>query len=106
MDQKIVVYPKTRVIAEGEQIETALTIDLCNLTEQDIMAYAIDSLTIKWQALARKGSVVPTEATYIPNKPGTRNTTGVDITPAKLIKRFGSIEKAIEALSALKTVNT
>jgi hypothetical protein len=112
MDQKIVVYPKTKVIAEGEQIETTLTIDLCNLTEQDIIAYAIDSLTIKWQTLARKGSIVPTEATYIPNKPGTRlvkTVNSLDVLKKlfdmnqvyALLKKYGDADKAVAAIKPL-----
>jgi hypothetical protein len=49
-------------------------LDFSGVTKDDLIAYAMDSLVIKWQSSIRrkKGSIIPTEATYKVPKPGTR----------------------------------
>lgn len=58
----------------GAPITTKLTVDFGNLTEEDIVEYAMDSLIIKWRA-SIKGSKTrrfEAEDTYKAPRPGIR----------------------------------
>jgi len=68
----ITVYPKTRVNEDAAQVETALTLDLSNLSVEDHREYEIDAVVVKWQAGARRKKEIPAVATYVVPKPGTR----------------------------------
>jgi hypothetical protein len=60
---------------EGDNaVRTRLTLDMSDVSETELVEYAVDALIIKWQASIRrkKTASVPTEATYIVPKPGTR----------------------------------
>lgn len=68
------VYCSTKRFEGDDAIRTKLIIDMSKVTETDLVEYAIDALIIKWQASIRrkKDAKIPTEATYIVPKPGTR----------------------------------
>lgn len=111
---KKTVLVNTKQYQGGDSVRTKLTIDATALTVEDMMEYVIDSATIKWQASIRrkKDSTIPTEATYVVPKPGTRASAvetpsqflirqfGFEKT-AVLIEKYGSAEKVIEAMKAI-----
>lgn len=68
------VYCSTKRFEGDDAVRTALTLDMSNVTEKDLVEYAVDALVIKWQASIRrkKDAKVPVTATYIVPKPGTR----------------------------------
>lgn len=68
------VYCSTKRFEGDDAVKTALTLDFSNVSEKDLVEYAIDSLVIKWQNAIRrkKDAAVPTKATYLVPKPGTR----------------------------------
>ncbi len=68
------VYCSTKRFEGDDAIKTKLTLDMSNVTETELVEYAVDALVIKWQASVRrkKNAEVPTEATYVVPKPGTR----------------------------------
>lgn len=68
------VYCSTKRFEGDDATKTALTLDFSQVTEKDLVEYAIDALVIKWQSAIRrkKDAKVPTEATYVVPKPGTR----------------------------------
>lgn len=74
MEQNKVVYCNTKRFDGDDSVRTKLTLDFSNVTEADLIEYAVDALVIKWQNSIRrkKESKVPAEATYIVPKPGTR----------------------------------
>lgn len=112
-----VLYCETKPNANGLAVKTKLTLDLNGLTDADIREYAYDAMVIKWQSAARRnatknGVKIPTETTYIVPKPGVRGA--VTLTADKmllqmfglekslvLIEKYGTAEKAIEAVKAL-----
>lgn len=73
--ENVVVYASTAMFKGADAIKTKLTIDMSDLTEQDLIEYAVDSLKIKWQSSIRrkKDSVIPAEATYKAPRAGTRS---------------------------------
>jgi hypothetical protein len=108
---KKVVYVSTRRFEGDDPVKTKLTIDMDSLTEAEKDEYVIDSATIKWQASIRrkKDATVPTEATYIVPKPGTRASAamlpfdalvmicaGNKEQALGIVEKAGSVEKALE----------
>ena len=101
MNKTIIKEVKTRAFADGDEIETTLTLDFTNLTDDEVMDMAVKSAVINWQANARRAKVIPNEATYIVPRPGTRSAAVA--TPEALLKAFGGdVDKAIEALMNAK----
>ena len=101
MNKTIIKEIKTRAFADGDEVETILTLDFTNLTDDEVMDLAVKSAVINWQANARRAKVIPTKATYIVPRPGTR--TSAVATPEALIRAFGGdVDKAIEALMNVK----
>ncbi len=109
---------KTRTIAcdtkrfkDDTATRTELTLDFSGLTDEDIFEMAVDSAVIKWQANARRNALkaenaipIPTKATYIVPKPGTRATGEVSTEKAVktiLRKAGGDVAKAMEMLKAM-----
>jgi len=66
--------PSTKPDKGGTAVQTALTLDLSQLTPEDIQAYAVDALVVKWQAKVRRAGTIPTVDTYLAPKPGTRSS--------------------------------
>jgi len=71
------VFCSTKRFEGDDAVKTKLTLDMSGVTEADLVEYATDALVIKWQASIRrkKNASVPTEATYVVPKPGTRAST-------------------------------
>ena len=95
------VFCSTKRFEGDDAVKTKLTLDMSNVSEAELVEYAIDALVIKWQASVRrkKDAKVPTEATYNVPKPGTRAAAVMsdeDMLKA-LIKKYGPVG-AIEAL--------
>ena len=91
---KLTKNVSTKAFAEGDAIQTELTLDFDGLSNEDILEVAAQAAVVKWQGTARKLKVIPAVATYKVPKPGTRS---VGDPVAILIARFG-IEGAIEEL--------
>ena len=108
---------KVKAYAEDDVMEVTRILDLSNLSEDDIMSYALDSIIILSQASDRRNATkkegaIPIRATgtFKVNKSGSRGTVSAE---AKLVKalgketaelaitKFGSAEAALEALKAL-----
>lgn len=69
----MVKYISTKVNDEAEAVKTKLTLDLSLLTWLDVLEYAIMALVVKWQGTARRAKGgIPSFATYVVPKPGTR----------------------------------
>ena len=69
----MVKYISTKVNDEAEAVKTKLTLDLTLLTWLDVLEYAIMALVVKWQGTARRAKGgIPSIATYVVPKPGTR----------------------------------
>jgi hypothetical protein len=68
------LFCSTKRFEGDDATKTKLTLDFSNVTKDDLVEYAIDSLVIKWQNSIRrkKDAAVPTSATYVVPKPGTR----------------------------------
>jgi hypothetical protein len=84
----------TKAFAEGDAVQTELTLDFSGCTVEDVYEIAAQAAVVKWQGTARKAKTIPSVATYKVPKPGTRSV-GDPITI--LIAKFG-IEGAIEEL--------
>lgn len=65
-------YISTKLFADGDAVKTDLTIDLSQLSEQDKNEIIVSAAVIKWQGRARTGKVIPTKATYVVPRPGTK----------------------------------
>ena len=105
MEKKVTITCETRRFAEDDKVQTSLTLDFTNLSDEDILQYAIDAATIKWQGAQRrkKEGAIPTSDVYVVPKPGTRATGEVSLDKAfeKVVKAFdGDIDKAIEFIRA------
>jgi len=98
--KKIVKNVNTKMFADGDAFATNLTIDFTGLSNEDIMEVAAQAAVVKWQSNARRMKEIPSSATYVVPKPGTRSSA--PITPDALVARFGSIDAAIEALKKLQ----
>ena len=88
MDRKIIRTIATKQDKDDVAVTTILTIDYANVTLEDLYEKAAKSDAILWQATARKGKAIPTTATYMSPRPGTRSQAPVDY-EAALIKVFG-----------------
>lgn len=84
----------TKAFADGDAVQTELTLDFTGLSNEDILEVAAQAAVVKWQGSIRKAKVIPSVATYKVPKPGTRS---VGDPVAILIARFG-VEGAIEEL--------
>jgi hypothetical protein len=101
-----VVMLKTKRFEDDDVVETELTLDYSNCTIEDLLAKAIKSDKISWQASFRNKKAdnisIPTKATYVVPKVGTRAVKQVEATPEAIIAKFGSVDAAIQALEALR----
>lgn len=64
-------------------IRTNLTVDLSLLTPADKDEIIVSASVIKWQASIRKGEI-PTEATYVVPRPGTKATASIETIWARM----------------------
>ena len=95
---KITKIISTRPYADGDAVETTLTIDFDGLSNEEIAEVAAQAAVVKYQSNIRKAKTIPTVDTYKVPRPGTRS---VAATPEALIARYGSVDAAIEALRKL-----
>jgi hypothetical protein len=99
-------YPSTKRFDTDDAVETELTLDYSECTMEDIMAKAIKSDVISWQATYRNKKnptiIVPATATYKVPKLGMRSTRTVPLTAENILAQYGSVDEAIKALQALK----
>jgi hypothetical protein len=72
MTTKFTKYVSTKLDKDGDAFKTNLTIDLSNLSEDDKNEIIVSAAVIKWQGRIRNGSSIPTEATYVVPRPGTK----------------------------------
>lgn len=115
MDNRI-IYCSTRRFEGDDAVKTKLTLDFQNVSETDLIEYAIDALVIKWQGAIRrkKDAKVPSEATYLVPKPGTRAAAqmlpfdalvmacgGNKELALSVVNKAGSVEKALELFKAV-----
>ena len=100
MEKKVVVYCNTKRFDGDDAVRTKLTVDFSGLTDEDILSLATDSAIIKWQAGIRrkKDAIVPTEATYVVPKPGTRAAT--TMTPLEMLIQLFGKEKVMALINA------
>lgn len=95
-----VVYCSTAMYKGGEAAKTALTLNFANVTKDDLIEYAIDTLIIKWQnSIRRNKNIVtaPSKATYLVTKPGTR--AGVQMTKLDMLYSLFGKEKVIALIN-------
>lgn len=106
---------KTRLFADGDQVETNVTFDLTDLTEADKNELVIRSAAITLQnTWRRKGKIPSGQVEHKVQKPGTRTVGQMtaetlltkifgEVEAKKLIEEFGGAEEAKEAvLAAMK----
>ena len=98
MNIQKLVMPDTKIDKDAVAIRTQLTMDFKEVSDTDILGYAIDALVVKWQAKVRRAGHVPAEDTYIVPKLGTRAMQ----TPEQSAERL-TIEQ-LEAILAKKKV--
>lgn len=108
---------KVRVDREDEPMDVTRTLDMSNLSEEDIMSYALDSIIILSQAKDRrdatkKEGAIPIRltGTFVVGKPGFKTVMsaqakltkalGKDVAD-KAIAKYGSAEAALDAMKAL-----
>jgi len=99
-------YPSTKRFDTDDAVETELVLDYSECTMEDIMAKAIKSDVISWQATYRNKKnptiVVPTSATYKVPRLGMKSVRTVPLTAENILAQYGSVDEAIEALKKLK----
>lgn len=110
------VYCSTRRFEGDDVTKTKLTLDFSQVTETELIEYAIDALVIKWQGAIRrkKDAKVPSEATYKVPKPGTRAAAqmlpfdalvmacgGNRELATSVVNKAGSVEKALELFKSV-----
>lgn len=113
---KKTIAVSTKQYAGADSVRTNLTIDATGLTPAEMFEYVIDAATIKWQAAIRrkKDSVIPTTATYIVPKPGTRAAAtilpfdalvmicdGDKEMALAIVDEYGSVELAFAAMKEI-----
>lgn len=111
--KKIVKYVNTRATEDDDAVNTELTLDFGNVSVEDVYEIAAQAAVIKWQGNARRAKAgIPSKATYVVPRPGTRGTQVFDA-HAALVKgfgevkakelevKFGNAEAAFERLKAL-----
>jgi hypothetical protein len=108
---------KVRCDREDKPLDVVRTLDMSNLSEEDIMSYALDSIIILSQAKDRRDAVkkenpVPIRlaGTFVVGKPGFKTVMsakgkiekalGKDVAE-KAIAKYGSAEAALNAMKAL-----
>jgi hypothetical protein len=114
----IEVSYKVRVSKDDESEDVVRLLDLTDLTDDDILSYALDSIIILSQAKDRRDAmrkdgdgIIPVSATFKVGRPGQKNAGasaeaklkkvfGEEKT-AKLIEKYETAEKALEAVKAL-----
>ncbi len=99
-------FPSTKRFDTDDAVETELTLDYSECTMEDIMAKAIKSDVISWQATYRNKKnvniVVPKTASYKVPRLGMKSTRTVPLTAENILAQYGSVDEAIKALQALK----
>ena len=110
MERTITIVCMTRRFEGDEAIRTELTLDYSLCTQEDINAMADDSAVIKWQSASRRAAMkkenavpIPTKATYVVPKPGTRASG--ETSEYNAIVKFAGKEKA-DAMIAKSDVHT
>lgn len=112
MNHTFVMNVSTRLTTDHDAVVTVLTIDTSKLTEQQVREYAAAKAVVPWQSLARSKKEIPKTATYVLAPVGTRVSQPIDHRAALVkalgenradaaIEKFGSAEKAADALAAL-----
>lgn len=112
MEKRMTKVINTKMYAEGDAIQTTLTLDFSGLSIDDIYEVAAKAAVVTWQSNARSKKSIPTVAEYKVPKPGTRSVATLDHAAAlvkaigadmayKAMQKFGSAEAACEALKAL-----
>lgn len=119
--EKVEVVYKARVTKDDDQVEVSRTLDMSQLTDEDILSYALDSIIILSQAADRRNALkkdekgkisgeIPTTGTYLVPRPGQRATADP---MSKLVKvlgkeraeaavaKHGSAERVIEIMKDL-----
>ena len=108
---------KVRIDREDEPMDVVRTLDMSNLSVEDIMSYALDSIIILSQAKDRRDAVKKENAvpirltgTFVVGKPGFKTVMsakaklekalGKDVAE-KAIAKYETAEKALEAMKAL-----
>lgn len=78
------LFCSTKRFEGDDAVQTKLTLDFSNVSESELIEYAIDALVIKWQSAARRAGnkkdnavPIPKVATYVVPKPGTRATGAI-----------------------------
>jgi hypothetical protein len=104
-ESKIIYVPGTRVrtlstkvTSESTAVLTRLTMDLSELSGEDVLEYALQALAVKWQGVVRRKGAIPTSDTWKVPKPGTRQGAVVDLESAL---KAVSPERAKELLAIL-----
>jgi hypothetical protein len=96
-----IVFCNTKRFEGDDAVRTELTLDFANVTEADLVDYAIDALVIKWQSGQRRkkadGAPVPMKATYMVPKPGSRAVA--TLTPYQMVEQLFGKEKALELVN-------
>ena len=107
----IEVAYKVRVDREDEPMEVTRTLDMSNLSEDDIMSYALDSIIILSQAKDRRDAVkkedaIPIQltATFKVGKPGMKNVGSAKETILRKASKMSPKDRAdlLEQLMAMK----
>lgn len=113
--EKIEVVYKVRATKDDDVLEVKRLLDMTKVSEDDILSYALDSIIILSQAQDRRNALkkdgdgtIPDEGVYVVPKPGTRTVASAYSRLVKAfgqtkadaaVAKFGSAEKAIEALA-------
>jgi hypothetical protein len=105
MEKKVEVFCSTKRFEGDIATRTKLTIDFAQLDQNDLIALATDSAVIKWQSAIRrkKDAQVPSEATYVIPKPGTRSAPVMseeEMLKKLLASAGGSIDALMEKIKA------
>lgn len=72
------LFVSTKPDKDGDAVKTELTLDLSQLTDRDILDYAVQALVVKWQGNARRKGTIPRKATYQVPKPGVRSQESIE----------------------------
>lgn len=96
------VFCSTKKFEGDDAVRTALTLDFSGVTTEDLVDYAVDALVIKWQAAQRrkKDFPVPSKATYLVPKPGTRATS--ELSEEEMIAKLAKRMSAADLIAAVK----
>lgn len=114
--QKIEDTYNVRVSRDDEPVTVTRIYDMSNLTEDDVMSYALDSIRILCQGKDRRDALkkdsdgtIKDNATYVVPRPGSRTIATAESRlvkafgkekAEKAIEKFGSAEEALEALKS------